>query len=293
MNYKKIYDQLVEKCRVRGLDKSALEGYYEKHHIVPKCMGGGEENENFVLFTAREHFIAHRLLWKFNPDDLGCARAVFLMCANLGKINSRCYELARIKISEGQTKVIKKDLTGHSFGRLTVVRFFGWKWTGYNNIATWLCSCECGGEVVSPTKNLHWGSTQSCGCLLREYSTSIAGENNPFYGKTHSDSTKDVIRNLRLSEDIKPWETPLGKKDKPSLDKWAVADTYYDLWAAFGEPSRRKLRTIYNYIFNDEVEPDFFKSQVKKFQQNWNPHEDLKWKSWSAAYLSDTEGSYG
>jgi hypothetical protein len=69
LNYKKIYDQLVEKCRVRGLDKSALEGYYEKHHIVPRCMGGTNDVGNLVLLTGREHFVAHMLLWKAYPEN--------------------------------------------------------------------------------------------------------------------------------------------------------------------------------------------------------------------------------
>lgn len=39
--YTKTYDQLIQKkAKLRGLDKSKLEGYYEKHHIVPKSLGG-------------------------------------------------------------------------------------------------------------------------------------------------------------------------------------------------------------------------------------------------------------
>lgn len=36
--------------------------YYEKHHIIPKALKGGEEITNLVLLTAREHFICHLLL---------------------------------------------------------------------------------------------------------------------------------------------------------------------------------------------------------------------------------------
>ena len=32
-------------------------GYYEKHHIQPKSLGGSNKKENLVRLTAREHFI--------------------------------------------------------------------------------------------------------------------------------------------------------------------------------------------------------------------------------------------
>ena len=36
--------------------------YKEKHHIIPKCLGGSNKKENLVSLTAREHFICHLLL---------------------------------------------------------------------------------------------------------------------------------------------------------------------------------------------------------------------------------------
>ena len=38
--------------------------YYERHHIIPKSMGGDDIYPNLVLLTAREHFICHALLWR-------------------------------------------------------------------------------------------------------------------------------------------------------------------------------------------------------------------------------------
>lgn len=40
------------------------EGYQEKHHIIPRSLGGTNERSNIVRLTAREHFIAHLLLTK-------------------------------------------------------------------------------------------------------------------------------------------------------------------------------------------------------------------------------------
>lgn len=58
MNYEKIYNQIIERAKLSNRIKSK-ENYFEKHHIIPKCLGGDNEKENLVLLTAREHFICH------------------------------------------------------------------------------------------------------------------------------------------------------------------------------------------------------------------------------------------
>ena len=37
-------------------------GYFEKHHILPKSLGGTNVDRNIVSLTAREHYICHLLL---------------------------------------------------------------------------------------------------------------------------------------------------------------------------------------------------------------------------------------
>ena len=44
-------------------------GYVERHHILPKCVGGGDESENLVPLTPEEHYLAHQLLVKMHPDN--------------------------------------------------------------------------------------------------------------------------------------------------------------------------------------------------------------------------------
>ena len=56
------YYSLMSSYKSRGLVKSALEGYYEKHHIVPKSLGGSNDSSNLVLLTFPEHVQAHKLL---------------------------------------------------------------------------------------------------------------------------------------------------------------------------------------------------------------------------------------
>jgi len=98
MNYEKIYSQITERAKTRH-----LEGYKEKHHIVPKCMGGNNEKENIAELTAREHFLCHMLLCEIYPKESKLWYALFLMAIGKQKvkdkhyiISSRTYE--RIKI---------------------------------------------------------------------------------------------------------------------------------------------------------------------------------------------------
>ena len=55
--YTTIYYNIVNRAKLRN-----LEGYCEKHHIIPKSLGGSDVKDNLVKLTAKEHFICHLLL---------------------------------------------------------------------------------------------------------------------------------------------------------------------------------------------------------------------------------------
>lgn len=64
------YNNLIDNSRCRGLDKSKYSEYFlEKHHIIPHCLGGNDEDENLVLLTVREHIYAHLYLYYMNPKN--------------------------------------------------------------------------------------------------------------------------------------------------------------------------------------------------------------------------------
>lgn len=61
--YTKWYFNIVSNAMGRSTS-----GYTERHHIFPKSLGGGNNKENLVDLTAREHFICHRLLTKMTSE---------------------------------------------------------------------------------------------------------------------------------------------------------------------------------------------------------------------------------
>jgi hypothetical protein len=62
--YTSWYFAIINKAKER-----ITEGYTEKHHVIPKTLGGKNDKSNIVKLTAREHFICHLLLTKMLVDD--------------------------------------------------------------------------------------------------------------------------------------------------------------------------------------------------------------------------------
>jgi hypothetical protein len=65
--YTRWYFSIIENAKRQQRIKS-LENYYEKHHIIPKCLDGSNKKENLVILTFKEHFICHWLLCKMTND---------------------------------------------------------------------------------------------------------------------------------------------------------------------------------------------------------------------------------
>jgi hypothetical protein len=74
MDFHRIYDALIDRARGR-----ILEGYQERHHVIPKSIGGNDESSNIVVLTAEEHYIAHLLLVKMYPKEPKLVYAAWLM----------------------------------------------------------------------------------------------------------------------------------------------------------------------------------------------------------------------
>ena len=97
MNYQKIYDTLVR----RGQNR-ILEGYSEKHHIVPRCLGGTDEASNLVSLTPEEHYLCHLLLVKIYPNNIRLVKAAMFMVSsnNNVKRNNKAYGWLKRQYSE-------------------------------------------------------------------------------------------------------------------------------------------------------------------------------------------------
>ncbi len=100
MNYQKHYDVLIDQARNR-----LLEGYTEKHHIMPRCMNGSNNSTNLVALTPEEHYVAHQLLVKIYPNNYKLVYAVQMMTiksSNHSGRNNKLYGWLRKKNNESR-----------------------------------------------------------------------------------------------------------------------------------------------------------------------------------------------
>ena len=97
--YTKWYNSIITAAKTRITSE-----YVERHHILPKSLGGSNEKDNIIKLTAREHFICHWLLPKMTEDidrhKMICALSK-MRCINgkqqryTTKITSRVFEMLR------------------------------------------------------------------------------------------------------------------------------------------------------------------------------------------------------
>lgn len=140
MNCLKHYIKLIRKAESRRV----IDGYVEKHHVFPRSIFG--ENTRVVLLTAKEHYIAHFLLWKlyrqrYGTDHYRTKKMYFAFnqmtwqpngknryvsrtfeiarkCAsiyNTGDNNPAKKDWVREKIRQSKLGVPRKDMKGKSY----------------------------------------------------------------------------------------------------------------------------------------------------------------------------------
>lgn len=64
MNHGRHYTALMDRAKNR-----ILTVYSERHHILPKCLGGDNSPGNIVSLTPEEHYVAHQLLVFMYPGN--------------------------------------------------------------------------------------------------------------------------------------------------------------------------------------------------------------------------------
>ena len=121
MNYQKIHDQIIERAKTR-----ILTGYKERHHIIPRCMGGNNSENNLINLTAREHFIIHKLLCRIYPTNDKLIYAFWRLCNGKNKtiVCSRDYNQAKLSMIEANrrkkhSKITKNKISDAHKGKIT------------------------------------------------------------------------------------------------------------------------------------------------------------------------------
>lgn len=109
MDYKKHYDLLIARAKGRVLDC-----YSEKHHIVPRFLGGDDSTNNLVSLTPEEHYTAHLLLAKIYPENYKLWLASMMMCAK--RKGNKAYGWLRRRHADAMSKA-QSGVRNSNFGK--------------------------------------------------------------------------------------------------------------------------------------------------------------------------------
>jgi len=166
MDYSRIYNQLIERGQNRQegrrrKDLVSLLGHIERHHIKPRSLGGADSPENLVYLTPEEHFVAHKLLVKLHPNDIGPLRALMILSGRNNKYrNNKLFGWARKRYSEMRKGNIP-----------------------WNKGLTWSEEVK---DKIREARKLQVITDET----RAKISAAGSGKNNHFYGKKHSAESK-------------------------------------------------------------------------------------------------------
>lgn len=176
MNYIKHYNLLIEKAKGREVGKNI---YTERHHIIPRSEGGTDDKDNIVKLYPREHFIAHWLLYRDNPESISRAFAFNMMsCDRLGR-----YRPSARAYAEGVDAAAianKKNFTGRK--AMTETKTGSVKYVRPHEIDFWVEQGWALGRFINENKGRFWsndGTNESFATELKEgWKKGRLGESN-------------------------------------------------------------------------------------------------------------------
>ena len=174
--------------------------YKERHHIIPHCMNGTNDENNLIDLYAKEHFIAHKLLALENPDNYGCIYGWSMMAFRKSNNQDRYYEITADEYE--QLKILMAKTNG-DFQKML------WQDPNYkekmSNIRKGIPKSEehkrkigegnKGKQLSKETKekiskkNKGRKRTEE---VKKRISEATKGSNNGMFGKTHSQEVRDA-----------------------------------------------------------------------------------------------------
>lgn len=216
MNYKRIYDNLTG----RGKERPYQKGIHERHHIIPKSMGGNNDPDNISNLTPREHFICHLLLVKFTTgeDKKKMAWALHRMSHSKGRtLTSIEYEMARNEHIRNVSQPKSEETRKRMSGKKSVEHTEKIRLAALNN------------SKINELSKDPLFQAERIRALKNAYPDGV------FKGRNHSEETKDKIRNIRLGSKASP-ETKAKLSDLRSGQNNSMYDKTHT------EESKEKMR---------------------------------------------------
>lgn len=185
LKYLNLYIRLIDRCI--SMTKDELSCVTEKHHILPKCMGGNNKKSNIVVLPVRYHIMAHIVLLEAYPDNFKLGYATLFTTSYIERVKDRSTILQKsfstrllAQARETAIKSIRKEgerirKTGERKGKNSSM--FGKH-----------LSDETKKKLSESRKGTKLTEEQR-----KKWSEVKLGEKNSFWGKSHTEKAKDTI----------------------------------------------------------------------------------------------------
>jgi len=257
MNYKKQYELLIStrlKLHQERIYNKKQGAYYEKHHILPKCIGGDNSPTNLLLLTSREHFIAHLLLWKIHGGKL--FYAIWLMmqrntsCCKDVTITSRRFAYLR----EEQKRLNRKTGKDH------------WNYGKHHTIKSKQKMREA--KLGKPSSRKGIRLTEKTKEKIR-----IANVNKKL-SAAHKQNISNALRVSKhpMMTNTQPFQHMKVKSNKNLQMKWMNAMEIYDVWINNNKPGYVNMQKI--------TKISSLRAMIKWFDKWGNPSKNDTWIDW-------------
>jgi len=219
--YTKWYYDIIANAQGR-----ILEGYTEKHHIIPKSLGGLDINKNLVNLLAREHFICHWLLTKMvlskkQKYQMWNAFSCMLYRELPGKTRYKVTPKIFENIKKEGAKIKSWKMTGKNnpmFGKMRESHpAYGRKWTNEQRKNS---SISHTGYVRSLESRQKQSKKMKGRIQSLEHITNRSGVNHPGFGKNLNAIRKEKIRQGVLNMPLHTCEHCGKTTTKGNYKRW-------------------------------------------------------------------------
>jgi hypothetical protein len=204
MNYQRIYENIINNSKNRKLN-----GYSEKHHIIPKSLGGDDTKNNIAILTAKEHLICHKILVKIYPGPK-MVRALSMM------LRKNRNQTKRI-ISSRDYETLRKERNRHIKGKKLEE----------------LYSEEGVSNIKKAQKNKVWKHTEEYKKRLSEKLKGKSYEER--FGKEKANTLKELRKNQKLG-------SRHTKETKLKISATRIGKSSWNKGLTMNENTKEKLR---------------------------------------------------
>ena len=185
------------------------EEYHERHHIMPKCVDGTDDEDNLIDLYAKEHYEVHRLLALENLENEKLIYAWWCMSTTKSENTEQRYEISATEYEE--IKKIYANMLSN-------------KMSGKGN----------------PMFGVHrYGSENPM------YGVHRYGEDNPFYGKHHTEEAREKMKKAAKNKT----EETFKKISIKAKERFSVPENCTMYGKHHTEEAKEKMKKAKNGIY--------------------------------------------